>query len=356
MKKHNFNPGPSILPAEVFKKASDAILDYNGTGLSLLEISHRSPDFVEVMDRACALVKELLQVPDTHKVLFLQGGASTGFIISAYNFMKESGRGAYVNTGAWSAKAIKEAERLGTAEVIASSEDRNFTYIPKNYAIPEDADYLHITSNNTIFGTQIKSFPSSPIPMICDMSSDIFSRPIDISEFAMIYCGAQKNMGPAGVTMYIVDESMLGRSGRNIPSMLDLGVHVSKDSMFNTPPVFAIYASMLTLEYLKQRGGVEAIATQNAEKAKLIYEAIDGNPLFSGVAAEEDRSQMNATFTLTCDDLNDAFDEMWKSAGIIGLKGHRSVGGYRASMYNALPMESVRLLVETMGEFGKKYA
>ena len=354
-KKHNFNPGPSILPGEVFEKAAQAVLDYNGTGLSILEISHRSPEFIEVMDKTCKLVKDLLHVPDTHRVLFLQGGASTGFIITAYNFMKLGGKGAYTNTGAWSTKAIKEANRLGVAEVIASSEESKFSYIPKNYSIPSEADYLHITSNNTIYGTQVTTFPNSPVPLICDMSSDIFSRSLDVSGFGMIYCGAQKNMGPAGTTMYIVDERLLGKTGRDIPAMLDLKVHISKESMFNTPPVFAIYTSMLTLEWLKTNGGVEAIQALNEKKAGLVYEAIDNNPLFKGVVNVEDRSRMNATFVLTDERLKDSFDDMWKSAGIVGLKGHRSVGGYRASMYNALPLESVELLVEVMNEFGKKH-
>lgn len=355
MKKvHNYSAGPCILPQEVFDKAAEAVLNFNDLNLSILEISHRSKDFVEVMEKARALVKELLNVPEGYQVLFLQGGASLGFLKAAYNFLPPGGKAAYINTGSWSTKAIKEANRIGEVLEIASSEDKNFSYIPKGYGIPNEAKYLHLTSNNTIFGTQFKQFPVSRIPMLCDMSSDIFSQEIDVSKFDLIYAGAQKNMGPAGTTLYIVKESALGKAGDNIPTMLDLRTHIKKDSMFNTPPVYPIYVSMLTLEWLKKNGGVPAIAKLNQAKADLLYSEIDRNPIFKGVTANEDRSNMNATFVLTNESLKDDFDAMWKEANINGLNGHRSVGGYRASMYNALPIESVQVLVDVMKELENK--
>ncbi|MEQ8909046.1 MAG: 3-phosphoserine/phosphohydroxythreonine transaminase [Vicingaceae bacterium] len=349
-KVHNYSAGPCILPQEVLQQASQAVLNFNDLNLSILEISHRSKDFVEVMEKARALVKELLNVPDGYQVLFLQGGASLGFLKAAYNFLPPGGKAAYINTGSWSTKAIKEANRIGKAEVIASSEDKNFSYIPKGYGIPNDAKYLHLTSNNTIFGTQFKNFPVSRIPLLCDMSSDIFSQEINVANFDLIYAGAQKNMGPAGTTLYIVKESALGKAGDNIPTMLDLRTHIKKDSMFNTPPVYPVYVSMLTLEWLKKNGGVAAIEKQNQAKADLLYNEIDRNPLFKGVTAKEDRSNMNATFVLQNEDHKDTFDKMWKEANISGINGHRSVGGYRASMYNALPLESVQVLVDVMKE------
>ena len=354
-KVHNFSPGPCILPQEVFKGAAEAILNFNGLNLSILEISHRGKDFINVMDKATALVKELLQVPEGYSVLFLQGGASTQFIMVACNFLKANGTAAYVNTGAWSAKAIKEAKLFGNVDVIATSEDENFSYIPKGFDIPLDVDYLHLTSNNTIFGTQYKTFPESPVPVVCDMSSDIFSKKIDVSKFALIYAGAQKNMGPAGATLAIVKDELLGKTGRDIPSMLNYQVHIDKESMFNTPPVFAIYVSLLTLEWLKSVGGVEAIEKANEQKAELIYKEIDDNPLFKSTAAKEDRSSMNVTFVLTDESLSDEFNIMIAEASINGLKGHRSVGGYRASLYNALPLESVQVLVDVMKAFAGKY-
>jgi len=349
---HNFSAGPCVLPQEVFQKASESILEYNGTGLSIIEMSHRSKEFVEVMERARSLVKELLHVPDGYTVLFLQGGASLGFYMSAINFMKnEGGVGAYVDTGSWSSKAIKEAKLLGDVKVLASSKEDNFTHIPKGYTVPSEAGYLHITSNNTIFGTQFKTFPESAAPLLCDMSSDIFSKPVDVSKFDLIYGGAQKNMGPAGTTVYIAKKDALGKTGRQIPSMLDLQVHDSKDSMFNTPPVFAVYGSMLTMEWMKKEGGVEEMERRNNAKSGLLYSEIDRNPLFEGTTAVEDRSAMNPTFVLK-DEASHAerFDKMWKEAKINGLKGHRSVGGYRASMYNALKLESVQVLVDVMRE------
>ncbi len=346
-KIHNYSAGPCILPQEVFEEASKAVLDFNG--LSILEISHRSADFVDVMEEARNLVKEVLNVPDGYTVLFLQGGASTGFLMSAYNMMREHKKAAYINTGAWSTKAIKEVKHAGgEANVIATSEDKNFNYIPKGFDIPADCDYLHFTSNNTIFGTQFKSFPKSNIPVVCDMSSDIFSKQINVADFDLIYGGAQKNLGPAGSTLYIVKESILGQSSVDIPTMLDLNTHHKKDSMFNTPPVFPVYVAMLTLRWLKKNGGINWIEGVNNAKAELLYGEIDRNPLFSGTAAVEDRSYMNATFVLNDDSLTDEFNKLWNDANISGIKGHRSVGGYRASMYNALPLESVQVLVDVM--------
>lgn len=353
---HNYSAGPCILPQEVLQKASESVRELEGTGLSLIEISHRSKDFVDIMERARALVKEILNVPDGYTVLFLQGGASLGFYMSAINYMKKNGgRSAYLDTGSWSSKAIKEAKLLGEAHVVASSKGDNYTHIPKDWSIPTGADYFHCTSNNTIFGTQMKSFPKSDIPMLCDMSSDIFSKEINVADFDLIYAGAQKNMGPAGTTVYIAKKESLGKTGRDIPSMLDLLVHDSKDSMFNTPPVFSVYVSMLTLEWLKGIGGIKEIEARNKAKAELIYGEIDRNELFTGTTAVEDRSTMNATFILKDEEAHrETFDAMWKEAKINGLKGHRSVGGYRASMYNALPLESVQVLVDVMKELERK--
>lgn len=353
MKKHNFSAGPCILPQEVLRKASEAVINFNGIDLSLIEISHRSTDFVEVMETARDLVKELLNLPRGYSVLFLQGGASMQFLMTAYNLMKVEGRAAYLDTGTWSSKAIKEAKLLGNIDIVASSEDKGYSYIPKNYSVPNDADYLHLTSNNTIFGTQLKEFPKTDSLLVCDMSSDIFSRQLDFSQFDLIYAGAQKNMGPAGTTLVIVKDEILGKTGRQIPSMLDYQVHISKDSMFNTPPVFAVYTSMLTLQWLKDNGGISAIEKKNKEKANLLYNEVDNNPLFIGFAEKEDRSLMNVTFNLTDNSKEEEFNKLWNEAGINGLKGHRSVGGYRASMYNALPIESVQVLVNVMKKLNK---
>lgn len=349
MRKHNFSAGPCILPQDVLKKASEAILNFNNDNLSLIEISHRSAPFVNVMEKARSLVLELLDLEDKgYKVLFLQGGASLEFLMVPYNLLKINGKADYLDTGTWSSKAIKEAKIIGDIDVVASSKNKNYNYIPKNYNIPAEADYFHCTSNNTIFGTQLKSFPKTGSLMVCDMSSDIFSRRLDFSQFDLIYAGAQKNMGPAGTTLVVVKEDILGNNGRQIPSMLDYKVHISKDSMYNTPSVFAVYVSMLTLQWLKDLGGIKAIEIINNAKAELLYNEIDRNPLFRGTAEKEDRSTMNATFLLTDDSLKEKFDTMWKSAGISGLNGHRSVGGYRASLYNALPLESVQVLVNVM--------
>ncbi len=353
MKKHNFSAGPSILAKEVIQKASEAILNFNNLDLSLIEISHRSKDFVAVMDKAQSLALELLGLENKgYKALFLQGGASTQFLMVAYNLLEN--KAAYLNTGTWSTKAIKEAKFFGNVVEVASSQDQNFNYIPKSYEIPNDSDYFHCTSNNTIFGTQMKDFPSTQAPMVCDMSSDIFSRNLDFSKFGIIYAGAQKNMGPAGTTLVIIKEELLGKVNRAIPSMLNYKVHIEKESMFNTPPVFAVYTSMLTMEWLKNMGGIGAIEKVNNEKATLLYSEIDRNPLFKGFAEKEDRSNMNVTFNLTDENLKDQFDAIWKAANISGLNGHRSVGGYRASIYNALPLESVKVLIEAMQEFERK--
>lgn len=356
MKIHNFSAGPCILPQEVFDKMSEAVIDFNGSGSSIMEISHRRADAQEVIDTAISLVKELMHVPDSHEVIFTQGGASLQFVMVPFNLMKiNGGRAAYMETGVWAKNAIKEAKRLGEVEIIASSADKNFSYIPKEFTIPSDVDYFHCTSNNTIFGTQMKSFPKSPVPIVCDMSSDILSKPIDVSQFDVIYAGAQKNMGPAGSAVTIINKEVLGKTGRDIPAYLNYQTHINKGSAFNTWPVLAIYGVMLNLQWLKKLGGVPAISKINQAKAKLLYTEIDRNSLFLGTAANEDRSEMNATFVLKDESLKAEFDKMWKEAGISSLNGHRDVGGYRASMYNALPIESVEVLVEVMKAFEQKF-
>jgi phosphoserine aminotransferase len=351
MKKHNYSAGPCILPQEVFEKSAQAILNFNNSDLSLLEISHRSKDFVAVMDDARALVLELLGLENKgYQALFLAGGASLEFLMVPYNLMKVDGKAAYLDTGTWANNAIKEAKHFGETVVVGSSKEANYNYIPKNIEIPSDASYFHCTSNNTIFGTQMKSFPKTNVPVVCDMSSDIFSRTLDFSQFDIIYAGAQKNMGPAGTTLVVIKEEILGKTGRYIPSMLDYEKHIKAESMYNTPPVFPVYASLLTLQWLKNLGGIAAIEKINEQKAALLYSEIDRNPLFKGTAEVEDRSNMNATFVLIDESLTEKFDAMWKAAGISGLTGHRSVGGYRASMYNALSLESVQVLVDVMKE------
>ncbi len=353
MKKHNFSAGPCILPTEVMKKAAEAVVELDGNGLSLIEISHRSSAFVEIMENARSLAIELLGLNNKgYTALFLQGGASMQFLAVAYNLLEK--RAGYVNTGTWSLKAIKEARLFGDVIEVASSQEQNFNFIPKGYEIPAGLDYFHITSNNTIFGTQLKKFPQVDCPLICDMSSDIFSRQLDFSQFDLIYAGAQKNMGPAGTTLVVVKDDILGKVSRKIPSMLDYKTHIAKDSMFNTPPVFPIYVSMLTMQWLKDLGGISAIEEINGKKANLIYSEIDLNPVFSGFAAKEDRSNMNATFNITDDTLKEIFDKNCNEAGINGINGHRSVGGYRASMYNALSLESVGTLVDIMSELERK--
>ena len=352
MKKHNFSAGPSILPAPVMEKAAAAVQELDGIGLSLIEISHRSKEFVAIMDKAQDLALELTGLKGKgYQALFLQGGASMQFLMAAANLMQT--KAGYINTGAWSDKAIKEAKRYGEVEEIASSKDANFNYIPKGQDIPTDLNYLHITTNNTIFGTQFHDLPQTNVPLIADMSSDIFSREFDYSAFDLFYAGAQKNMGPAGTTLVIVKDSLLEKMNKDVPSMLSYATHADKGSMFNTPPVFAVYTSMLTLEWLKEKGGISVIQEHNITKAKLIYNEIDRNSAFEGFAAKEDRSYMNATFNLAEGVDGTAFDEMWNAANISGLKGHRSVGGYRASIYNALPLESAQQLVDVMQQFEK---
>jgi len=352
MKKHNFSAGPCILPQEVFEKASAAVLDFNNSGLSILEISHRSEAFVSVIEEARALILELLGLQNKgYQALFLHGGASMQFLMVAYNLLEK--KAAYTNTGTWSSKAIKEAKLFGEVVEVASSKDKNFNYIPKDYIIPTDTDYFHCTSNNTIYGTQMKTFPKTQVPLVCDMSSDILSRTLDFSQFDLIYAGAQKNMGPAGVTLVVVKEEILGKVARQIPSMMNYQVHIEKDSMFNTPSVFAVYTSLLNLQWLKKLGGIAGIEDKNTKKAALLYDEIDRNPLFKGFAEKEDRSIMNPTFNLAEGADKTTFDKLWKEANINGINGHRSVGGYRASMYNAMPIESVQVLVDVMQHFEK---
>jgi len=353
MKKHNFSAGPSILPRSVIEKSADGILNINNSSLSLIEISHRSKDFVDIMDNATSLALELLNLQNKgYKALFLQGGASMQFLMTAYNLLEN--KAGYINTGAWSTKALKEAKNFGNAIEVASSEDKNFNYIPKNYSINPDFDYLHITTNNTIFGTQYHKIPETSTNLICDMSSDIFSRNIDFSKFSLIYAGAQKNMGPAGTTLVVIKEEVLGKVSRTIPSMLDYKIHIDKESMFNTPPVFAVYTSMLTLEWLKQNGGIKSIEDKNIKKATLLYNAVDSNDLFTGFAEKEDRSLMNVTFNLSNKEHKEHFDKLCAEANINGVNGHRSVGGYRASIYNALELSSVKVLINVMNELKTK--
>jgi phosphoserine aminotransferase len=352
MKIHNFSAGPSILPQEVLEQASQAVLNFNNSGLSILEISHRSKDFVAVIEEARSLVLELMGLQNKgYQALFLQGGASMEFLRVPYNLLKENGKAAYLETGTWASGAIKQAKLFGETVVVASSKDENYSYIPKNYEVPADADYFHITTNNTIFGTQMHQIPDTKVPLVSDMSSDILSREIDFSKFGLIYAGAQKNIGPAGVTLIVVKEELIGKTGRNIPSILDYKIHIDKESMYNTPAVFAVYTSLLTLKWIKNKGGVAALEKINNEKAELLYQEIDRNPLFKGTAKVEDRSKMNVTFLLEDESHKERFDMLCKNSGISGINGHRSVGGYRASIYNALPLESVQVLVNVMQEF-----
>lgn len=355
MKKHNFNAGPSILPQEVIEKAAQAVLDFNGSGLSILSISHRTKDFDEVMATADTLFRELLDIPENYKILFLGGGASTQFFEVAANFLgKKAG---YVNTGVWSKKAIKEAKRYGEVAVVASSEDRNFTYIPKGFEIPADLDYLHITTNNTIYGTEYHEDIDCPVPLVADMSSDILSRPVDVKKYAMIYGGAQKNLAPAGVTFVIIRDDMLDRIVRDLPTMVSYRTHAENNSMFNTPPVFPIYVLSETLKWAKKIGGVKELYRRNVEKAGLLYAEIDRNPLFKGTTAKEDRSLMNICFVMNdgYEELAPEFLEFAKSKGMVGIKGHRLVGGFRASCYNALGKESVEALIACMQEFERAH-
>jgi len=354
MKKHNFSAGPSILPQEVLEKASQAVLDFNGMGLSLVEISHRSKEFVAVIEEARSLALELLGLQKKgYQALFLQGGASMEFLRVPYNLMKV--KASYLDTGTWASGAIKQAQFLGKTEIVASSKNENYSYIPKNYTISPDSDYFHCTSNNTIYGTQMKDFPTLNIPMVCDMSSDIFSRELDFSKFDLIYAGAQKNMGPSGISLVVVKEDALGKTGRIIPSILDYKEHISRESMYNTPAVFAVYTSLLTLQWLKNKGGIQEIEKLNNQKAELLYNEIDRNPLFVGTAKVEDRSKMNVIFLLKDNTQKERFSSLWENAGISGLNGHRTVGGYRASIYNAMPLESVQVLVDVMKELERTF-
>lgn len=351
MKKHNFYAGPSILSEYTIKNTAEAVLNFAGTGLSILEVSHRSKEFSAVIEEAVQLVKELLDIPEGYHVLFLGGGASMQFCMVPFNLLKK--KAAYLETGTWAVNAIKEAKLFGEVDVVASSKDANFSFIPKDFVIPTDADYFHFTTNNTIFGTEVRKDIDSPVPLVADMSSDIFSRPIDVSKYDVIYAGAQKNLAPAGVTIAIVKESALGQVERAIPTMLDYRTHIKKGSMFNTPPVLPIFSALQTLKYYKSLGGVAAIEKIDIEKAAKLYDAIDSSKLFVGTAATEDRSIMNVCFVMKPEyaELEKEFVEFATSKGMVGIKGHRSVGGFRASLYNALPMESVDALIATMKEF-----
>lgn len=355
MKKHNFYAGPSILSEYTIKNTADAVLNFAGTGLSLLEVSHRGKEFVAVNDEARALVKELLDVPATHEVVFLGGGASLQFCMIPFNLLKK--KAAYIDTGTWASKAIKEAKLFGEVDVVASSADKNYTYIPKHYTVAPDSEYLHFTTNNTIYGTEYHKIPEVSVPLVSDMSSDIFSRPIDVSKYDAIYAGAQKNLAPAGVTIIIVRKDALGHVDRPIPTMLDYNTHIKKDSMFNTPPVLPIFSALQTLKWYKQQGGVKVLQKKNQEKAAVLYDEIDRNKLFRGTVEVEDRSLMNVCFVMNDEykELEKEFADFATAAGMIGIKGHRSVGGFRASLYNAMPIESVKALVQTMKEFEKKH-
>jgi phosphoserine aminotransferase len=355
MKKHNFYAGPAILPKFAIDKTIEAIQDFEGTGLSILEVSHRSKEFDAVMLSAEALLKELLDVPDGYHVIYLGGGASTQFFTVPYNLLNT--KAAYLNTGSWTSKAIKEAKFFGDVEVVASSEDKKFTYIPKGYEIPKDADYFYIATNNTIYGTEIHKDIDSPVPLVADMSSDILSRPVDVSKYGLIFGGAQKNMGPAGVTFIIVKDDILGKVNRKLPSMVDYRTHISKDSMFNTPPVVCVYTVLQTLNWVKDQGGVKEMDKRNDAKSKLLYDELDHNKLFVGTVEKEDRSRMNVTFVMKPEyaELEKEFLDFATGRGMVGIKGHRSVGGFRASLYNALPLESVQALVDCMKEFEKSH-
>jgi phosphoserine aminotransferase len=350
---HNFNAGPSILPQQVFQQASGAVLNYNNTGLSILEIGHRTSTFQAIMDEARALVRELMDLKDTHEVLFLHGGASTQFMQVPMNLLDDKQTAAYADTGVWGQKAIKEAKLFGNVTMVCTGKDSNYTVIPKDFAVPNDAVYFHITTNNTIYGTQWQKIPSVSIPLVGDMSSDIFSRVIDFNTFDLIYAGAQKNMGPAGVNLLVVNKNILGKIKRPIPTIMDYRNHIKDGSMLNTPPVFAVYVCMLTLRWLKEMGGVAAVEKLNNEKAALLYEEIDNNPMFTGTVAKEDRSKMNVCFVMTDAAMEENFLAYTKEKNIVGIKGHRLVGGFRASLYNALPLSSVGVLVDAMQTFAE---
>lgn len=351
---HNFSAGPCILADEVLLEAAKGVMNYNNTGLSIVEMSHRSSEFVAVMEEARSLVRELLKVPESHEILFLQGGASLQFTMIPQNLLSKEGKAAYINTGTWASGAIKEAQLLGNVDIINSSEDKNFSYFPKNIKIEGDYDYIHYTSNNTIFGTQFEEELNTNIPVVCDMSSDIFSRHIDVSKYALIYAGAQKNLGPAGSTLVIIKKDILGKSGRAIPKLLNYQNHIDKDSMLNTPPCFSVYTAMLNLRWLKNNGGIHEMRKRSIQRSSMLYSEIDRNSLFEGTVVNlEDRSKMNVTFILKDESLNNEFLDLAKSKNLSGIKGHRSVGGFRASMYNALKIESTQALIDCMIEFEK---
>lgn len=352
---YNFNAGPSILPAEVYQQAADAIHDFNGTGLSILEIGHRTPDFESVMQEAIDLSRELMQLSADKEVMFLHGGATTQFFQIPMNFLPEQGRAAYLDAGIWGAKAAKEARLYGNVDVVASSKDQHYTFIPRGYQIPADAAYFHLTTNNTVEGTQLWDFPDTDLPVVADMSSDILSRQLDFNRFSLIYAGAQKNIGAAGVCMVVIDRSMLERTCRKVPGMMDYRQHIENGSMLNTPPVFAVYVCLLTLRWLKRMGGVAAIEAINRQKAALLYDTLDAFPIFRPPVDRRDRSHMNAVFVMDNPTLEQEFLAGCKAEGMIGIKGHRSVGGFRVSMYNALPLESVQTLTEFMKYFAQQH-
>jgi phosphoserine aminotransferase len=355
MKKHNYSSGPAILPAPVLKEAARAVMNYDRSGLSLLEMSHRGSEFTAIIEEANALMRDLLNLPEGYHTLWLSGGASTQFFMVPMNLLDDGETAAYVDTGTWASKAIKEAKGFGNTIVLASAKEQNYTHIPKGYKVPATAKYLHLTSNNTIFGSQLHKFPKSPVPIVCDMSSDFLSRPFDVKPFGLIYAGAQKNLGPAGTTAVIVREDMLGKVKRYLPSMLDYRTFIKENSLYNTPPVYPIYVSMLTMRWIKKNGGLKGMQRRNKIKATLLYQEIDANPLFRGTVATEDRSLMNACFVMEkgYEHLEDDFLKVCKANGIVGLKGHRSVGGFRASIYNAMAKSSVQVLVDLMQDFAK---
>ena len=352
---HNFNAGPSILPKEVFEQASQAVLNFNDTGLSILELGHRTSFFQNVMDEARGLVKELMQLDNDHEVLFLHGGASTQFMQVPMNLLNENETAAYTETGVWSDKAIKEAKLFGNVEIVCSSRESNFSFIPKDFTVPNNAKYFHITTNNTIHGTQWQKIPEVNIPVVADMSSDILSRVIDFNSFDVIYAGAQKNIGAAGVNLVVVNKNILGKVNRPIPTIMDYRNHIKEGSILNTPPVFAVYVCLLTLRWLKRSGGVTAIEKLNNEKAALLYKEIDNNPLFTTNVAKEDRSKMNVCFVMKNKDLEAKFLSFAKEHGIVGIKGHRNAGGFRASLYNALPISSVKFLADLIKDFALQH-
>lgn len=352
--KHNFNSGPSILPKEVFEEASKAVIEYKNSGLSILEIGHRTALFQEIMDEAVATAKELMNLDADHEVLFMHGGASTQFFQVPLNLLNEDETAAYLDCGTWGTKAIKDAKLYGGVDILGSSKDKNYTYIPKGYTIDPGRKYVHFTSNNTIEGTQMHVWPDTEVPLVCDMSSDIMSRQLEFNRFALIYAGAQKNMGAAGVNMVVVNKNILGKVNRTIPTMMDYRLHIANGSLLNTPPVFAVYVSMLTLRWLKNLGGISAIEPINQQKANLLYDTIESLPMFIPTVAKEDRSLMNVVWIMEDKQLEDEFLAICKQEGMVGIKGHRSVGGFRASLYNALPLSSVEALVQLMGDFAHK--